>query len=114
MSGTLEGSLGWYPTQYTKWKSETEATLDKAAVYSFRSQDNPFAWPGGAENAQLKQLERELPEALFMERYLAVPSPPSGRVHDRFDSTIHVKEVEYDPALPVYLGMEPRIFGCIV
>ncbi len=25
MSGTLEGSLGWYPTQYTKWKSETEA-----------------------------------------------------------------------------------------
>lgn len=111
MSGTLEGSLGWYPTQYTKWKSETEATLDKAAVYSFRSQDNPFAWPGGAENAQLKQLERELPEALFMERYLAVPSPPSGRVHDRFDSTIHVKEVEYDPALPVYLGMDPGYSG---
>ncbi len=46
-----------------------------------------------------------------MERYLAVPSPPSGRVHDRFDSTIHVKEVEYDPALPVYLGMNPGYSG---
>lgn len=108
---TLEGSLGWYPTMFSKWKSAAEAKLDNGVSYSFRSHDNPYAWPGGENNKQLIDLERTLPEATFKERYLAVPSPPTDRVHERFDSTVHVREVEYDPSLPIYMGIDPGWSG---
>lgn len=105
--GTFEGADSWYPTLWTKYQNEDAGKLDMTGSYSLPSEENPFAWPGGANNPELIALKRTLPPALWLERHMAIPAPPTGRVHDRFDVKRHIKICEYDPALPIYIGNDP-------
>lgn len=111
LEGTFEGSLGWYASQWTKWQSPAEQKLAKAKSYSLPAWSNTFLYPGGRDDPQIKAIERDTPEDLFSEKYGGVPVPPKGRVHKSFDPLVHVRSVQYDPSLPLYLGIDPGYSG---
>jgi hypothetical protein len=111
LSGTLEGSLGWYPTLLTKWKSPAVQEAENVASFSMPSFSNIFAYQGGANDPAILEIAASISETAYKERVLAIPAPPTGRVHHAFDPTVHVQMTEYDPEEPVYIGIDPGYSG---
>jgi hypothetical protein len=111
MEGTFEGSLGWYPTLWTRWQSPAIQEREDARSFSLPSHSNTVLFPGGIDDPQITALRNLLPEPKFLERHMGVPVPPSGRVHASFSSDIHVRQVKYDPAEPVFIGIDPGYSG---
>lgn len=111
MEGTFEGSLGWYASMWTRWQSAAMQQRDNARSFSLPSHSNTVLYPLGERDPEIAALKRVLPESRFLERHMGVPVPPSGRVHSAFDVGKHVRSVEYDPDLPVYIGIDPGYSG---
>ncbi len=111
MEGTFEGSLGWYAALWTRWQSAAIQKDDDARSFSLPSHSNSVLFPDGIDDPQIAALRRALPEAKFMERHMGVPVPPSGRVHGSFSSDTHIRNLEYDPEQPVYIGIDPGYSG---
>lgn len=111
LSGTFEGSLGWYPTYWSKWQSTAVQESENVKSFSIPSWSNRFIYPLGENDPEIMRMKEDLPESVFRERIQAVPAPPSGRVHQSFDSTIHVQDTSYDPDKPVLLGIDPGYSG---
>ena len=126
LSGTFEGSLGWYPELFTRWQVDNP---DNARSFSIPSWENIFLYPQGRNDPEILALENFHSRDYFMERYGAVPCPPSGRVFDEFQVTLHVKNMKeagyveerlsdewcptarrrmvWDKDAPVYLWIDP-------
>ena len=111
LEGTFEGSLGWYAAMWQKWQSPAVQEELNAKSYSLPSHSNSELYPLGEEDPAYLEIKARTPPDLFSEKYLGVPVPPSGRVHKSFASRTHVRKVEYDPELPVYLGIDPGYSG---
>ena len=111
MGSTFEGSVGWLPTLWSKWQSVAVQEGQNVKSMSLPSGSNVFVYKGGMEDEILLQLKEDLPDAAYKERVLAIPSPPSGRVHQSFDPTIHIQDAKYDPDLPLLIGMDPGYSG---
>jgi hypothetical protein len=112
MSGTFEGSLGWYPEMYAE-------LMDPNNIYdgislSLPSWSNTIIYPGGRNDPEILRLERiyQKVEGLFDERCGAIPVPPASLVFREFRNTIHVRpDAVFDPTLPVYLAVDPSSGG---
>lgn len=111
MEGTFEGSLGWYAALWQKWQTPAIQAQQSVKSYSLPTHTNTTLFPGGENDPAFIQLKEDTPDALFSEKYLGVPVPPSGRVHAAFDASVHIRSVKYDPDLPVYLGIDPGYSG---
>ncbi len=113
MTSTFEGSWGWYPALWTKWQSPATQEKDNVKSFSMPSGSNIFVFKGGMDDPELNSpLESgDISQDEHNERILAIPSPPSGLVHARFDITVHVQKTEYDPDLPVLIGIDPGYSG---
>jgi hypothetical protein len=105
-TGTMEGSLGWYPEKF----QEGRIASDDFASFSIPSWSNLAIFPGGRQDTEILKLERELPEELFLERFGGIPCPPAGLVFKEFKTTHHVKEFDLVDA-PVYLWIDPGYAG---
>lgn len=110
MEGTFEGSLGWYPAHWEKWQSPEQQRIDDAQSFSLPSHSNTHIYPGGENDPGILKLKQSLPEDKFAERHLGVPVPPAGRVHPTFTKK-NVRKLEYDPDLPLYIGIDPGYSG---
>lgn len=111
MEGTMENSLGWYPSLYTLWQSESLRETANVISFNLPSESNTFLYPGGAADPGILELKASLPADVFLERHMGVPSPPRGRVHPDFSTALHVRKVVYDASEPVYLGIDPGYSG---
>lgn len=116
ISGTFEGSVGWYPQYWTMGQSPNELGL---LSFSIPTWSNKAVFPGGRQDPKILMLERQYPPDVFAERVMAVPTPPSDRVHKLFDPKIHVVSDEMlshlDPDAPLYLAIDPgRTYGYAV
>ena len=108
LSGTFEGSLGWYPQMFTAWGSGADK---EARSFSLPSYTNVHLYPGGAKDPEILRLKDVSSDDFFMERIEGIPSPPKGVVFPEFRPDLHVEEVEYEPGEPVYLWMDPGYAG---
>ncbi len=108
LTGTFEGSIGWYPELYTRWSGANE---EDAKSFSLPSWSNKLIYPGGREDPEILRLEAQTPHDTFMERYAGVPCPPSGLIMSEFSNKIHVGEYEFDPNLPIELAVDPGYSG---
>ena len=128
MSGTFEGSLGWYPELWTRWQSENP---EEGRSYSIPTWSNLAVYPGGRNDPEILALEQYHSRDFFNERYGAIPCPPSGRVFDDFQSATHVRglkdagyenttslwcdnahrTITFDPEGDVYLWTDPGYDG---
>jgi len=89
LSGTFEGSLGWYPEKWREWQ---HANADEGVSFSMATWSNTKIFPGGRDDPEIKALEASYPEALFQERFGAVPCPPSTLVFQTFDWDTHTRD----------------------
>jgi len=105
MTGTFEGSVGWYPQMYALGQTPNEDIKS----FSLPTWTNLAVFPQGREDPEILRQERLLPSDLFQERFAGVPCPPAGLVFDEFRINHHVREIEPDGA--VYLAVDPGYAG---
>ena len=104
LSGTFEGSLGWYPQMYQSWQ---HSAAEEEQAFSLPSYSNQYLYPGGRQDPENLALERASSDDFFMERIEGIPSPPAGLVFTEVKPDIHVQEVEYEPDIPVHIWIDP-------
>ena len=107
LSGTHEGSLGWYPQMQIAW----ERGLGEEVSFNLPSYSNFHLYPGGRDDPEIIKLQRDSSDAFFMERIEGIPSPPRGIVFPEFRPDIHVQPVAYVPGEPVSIWMDPGYAG---
>ena len=108
LSGTFEGSLGWYPSLFQAWKY---GEGDEKS-FSLPSYTNKHLYPGGKNDPEIQKLKNEASDAFFMERIEGIPSPPRGVVFQEFRTDKHVSETAvYVPEEPVHLWIDPGYAG---
>src|SRR3990167_2500088 len=104
LSGTYEfGSHGWYPGMAATWKHGTE----EQQSFVLPSPTNKHVYPGGINDPKIQLLKRESSDAFFLERIMGEVATPKGVVFDEFRAHIHVRDLVYDPDLPVYIWTDP-------
>ena len=108
LSGTFEGSLGWYPQMFTAWAAGADP---EARAYSLPSWTNKYLYPGGREDPEIQRLKEVASDDFYMERIEGKPSPPKGLVFTEFRPDQHVVDVEYVPDVSVHLWMDPGYAG---
>jgi hypothetical protein len=106
MTGTFEGSLGWYPEKF----KEGQVPSNDFASFSIPTWSNLAIFPGGRQDPEILKLEREYPEEMFQERFGGVPCPPAGLVFKEFRTIHHVRETTIADG-PVYLWIDPGYAG---
>lgn len=107
MTGTFEGSLGWYPELFQQGQIAT----DEFRSFSLPTWSNLAIFPGGRDDPEIKRQEAALPRELFDERFGGIPCPPMGLVFKEFRVTHHVKELDIVPDQPIYLWTDPGFAG---
>jgi hypothetical protein len=107
LSGTFEGSLGWYPQMHVSWSIPTE---DEES-FSLPSYTNTHLYPGGVDDPEIQRLKRDSSDDFFLERIEGVPSPPEGLVFGEFRPDLHVADVKWSVGDPVHLWMDPGYAG---
>jgi len=105
MSGTYEyGSAGWYPGMAASWKHGTE----EQQSFVLPSPTNKHVYPGGVNDPKIQLLKRESSDAFFLERIMGEVAAPKGAVFaDEFRAHIHIRDLIYDPELPLYIWTDP-------
>ena len=112
LSGTFEGSLGWYPQMFQSWQSSSSS--DEVS-FSLPSYSNEHLYPGGREDPEILALEKVSSDDFFLERIEGIPSPPQGMVFTEIRPDIHIQNVEYEPDIPVHIWIDPgyaEAFAC--
>lgn len=107
MGGTFETSLGWYPALFKAWKNG----VGEEQSFSLASPSNIHLYPGGINDPEIQRLKRLSSDQYFMERIMGEPVPPKGLVFGEFRVDIHVRDIEWQPGLPVSLWMDPGYAG---
>ena len=107
MSGTMEGSLGWFPSLVSEWRS---GMGDKQS-FMLPTPSNIHLYPGGETDPEILRLKAESSDEFFMERIMGVPMPPRGLVFPEFRADYHVADVELDAEKPVLVWIDPGYDG---
>lgn len=108
LSGSFEGSLGWQAEKWNQWQG---VNMEQARSFSIRTDENEFLF-SGPDDPEILRLKASHPHDYFMERYCAVPVPPSGRVYREFEYVTHVSEfADYVAGKPVELWIDPGYSG---
>ena len=107
LSGTFEGSLGWYPQMHISWSVPTE---DEQS-FSLPSYSNEHLYPGGAVDPEILRLKRDSSDDFYLERIEGIPSPPEGLVFGEFRPALHVEDVKWSIGDPVHIWMDPGYAG---
>lgn len=102
-SGTLEGSLGWFPGVMAAWAYGGQ---DESS-FSLPTPSNKVLFPMGEQDPELQRLKRNSSDAFYMERIMGIAAPPKGLVFTEFRPDLHIREVSYDPDLPIYIWEDP-------
>lgn len=105
MSGTFEGSLGWYADLWRRWQADN---VEGGRSFSLPTWSNLAIYPGGRQDPEILALEAAYPADVFGERFGAVPCAPSTIVFREFDPTVHVSwDASYTEGTPVQLWVDP-------
>lgn len=108
LSGTMEGSAGYYANKYKEWQAPN---AERAKSFSLPSWSNRAIYPGGREDPEVLYQERNLPEDVFMERFAGKPCPLSNYIIPEFRNEIHTGKYVFDPDLDVEVAIDPGYGG---
>lgn len=76
------------------------------ASFRFPSWFNTAIFPLGYDDPMIQQMKRDLPEEMFNQEVGADFSEYVGRVFKDWDDEWHVRRVQYNPDLPVYVAAD--------
>lgn len=103
MTGTMEGSMGWYPQLQKAWQFGTPI----AQSFQLPSYSNHYLYPGGIDDEAIQALKEESTDEWFMERIEGKPAPAQGIVFPEFNPDIHVGDVVFDDLEDVQVWEDP-------
>ncbi len=131
LTGTFEGSLGWYVDMFTLWQSPNAEDAKSFSLPSWKNEaiykqcthpivpDTDKCPVCGlplivTSNGEKFYVDEEIynvwvnsPYDIANERYAGVPCKPSGLIMAEFSNVIHVGNYQYDPELPVEIAVDP-------
>lgn len=103
LSGTVE-KLSWFKQFFQQWS----ANIGERRAYSLPSYTNTHIFEYGKEDPEIQALRDVLPPDLFAERIEGTPRKMSGLVFGNdFDPELHIRDVDFDPELPVHYCIDP-------
>ena len=110
MGGTFEEEeyTGWYKEYFDLGRGPNSIGLKS---FSLPSWSNLVIYPGGRNDPEILRLEASMTPERFQERHGGLPCPKTGRVVLEFNNAIHVREIPFNPTLPVYLAIDPGYGG---
>ena len=110
LSGTFEGSRGWYAEKFRAWQTDNP---DQAASFSIPSWSNRTLFPGGREDPEIRRLETTYPSDLFQERFGGAPCPPVSLVFREFEPAAHVRSIQdaYESFDNIEIAVDPGYAG---
>lgn len=91
---------------YDIWQLGRNPKFPMFDSWRYPSWENPYVYPGGKEDPEIKLLEQTMPRDVFLQEIAAEFTALSGRIYDEWDEQTHVKEVPYDPKLPNYIAFD--------
>ncbi len=100
VSGTFEGSEGWYPEYFQRWQADNP---EGAISFSLPTWTNTAIYPGGENDPEILALKATNPPDYFQERFGAIPCKPTTLVFPDFEYSKHVAPCPYWLADPVAL-----------
>ena len=104
-AGSPESSVGWFADMYKYAQGPNERNFRSFQIPTWC---NLSKYPLGREDPAIKVAEASRSPEKFMERFGAAFVPPKGMVMHTFRTNLHVdRSLEYDPDLPVYVGIDP-------
>ncbi|MBI2756197.1 MAG: hypothetical protein HYX52_05745 [Chloroflexi bacterium] len=96
ISGTFEGSVGWYPETWSAW----QVANDMGGVsFSLPSWSNLAIYPKGRKDPEILSMEKSMPPEVFSERIAGKPMPPRGLVFPEFSTTANVRDDKIEWAI---------------
>ena len=108
-SGTLKSAKPWYADKFREFQADNPY---HGKSISLPSWGNLAVYPGGRDDPVIKAMERSYDDLTFRERFGAEPVPSGLLVFGReFSYEMHVRDLEYNPALPVELAIDPGYAG---
>ena len=113
MVGTLEASRGWYDKIYELWRNgitDKSGTLMQKS-FSLPTWENRYLFPGGREDPEILRMESEMGPEVFKTRCGGEPVPPVGLVFPEIRPDIHIERTDFDPELPILMGIDPGYTG---
>lgn len=107
LSGTLWDTYGWYADLY---KSFAGPNVFNGERFAFPAWVNRAIYPGGRQDPEILDLERQYPRDEFARLVAAEVLPSPARMYPEFKYETHVRAVPFDPDLPVELAVDPGYF----
>ena len=104
LTGSFNGSLGWYPDL---WRAGQIPNAQGLKSFLLPSWINKKLYPGGREDVVIKRLEASMSYSRFMERHGGQPCLPSHRVVYNAKPELHARKLEIDPNIPIELTLDP-------
>lgn len=89
--------FNWY---YHAWMRGHDAQFPEWKSWKFPSWTNGVAFPGGRDDAEIKEAERVSSTMLFAQEWGADFTTFEGRIYDEFDPRIHVVDLQGDKDFP--------------
>jgi len=105
--GTMEQSVGWFPTLASQWASG----VDGRKSFRLPSYANTALYPGGRDDPKILSLKRDNSDDFFMERIEGIAVPPKGLVFPEFRADIHIQHCEQVEGEPIYIWEDPGYSG---
>ena len=99
---TPEGQ-NWF---YHLWKTGRDPLETDFESWQFPSWDNPYVYPSGREDHEIKLIERTTTKEIFDQEYGADFTSFSGKVFTEWDEATHVRDVHFDPMLKNYIAFD--------
>lgn len=67
---------------------------------------NPFAFPGGRDDPEIRDMEGDMSREKFNQEIAASFTEYVGRVFKSYDPEIHLRPIRYNPELPLYIALD--------
>jgi hypothetical protein len=101
-TSTPEGKNHFYD-QYRRGQDPADTEWESWRMPSWA---NDIIFPGGRTDPEILDMAKDISEEAFNQEIGALFTDFVGRVFKRFDSEIHVKDLKYDPSLPLYIATD--------
>lgn len=91
---------------YELWQWGQNPNYPGFSSWRYPAWENPYVYPGGKEDPEIKLLEKTLPKDVFLQEIAAEFTAFQGKIYDEWQEEVHVKDVPYDPMLPNYIAFD--------
>jgi len=105
--GTMEASVGWFPSLAPQWASG----VDDRKSFRLPMYANTTIFPGGRNDPKILELIRTSSDEFISERIEGIPVPPRGLVFPEFRADIHIQKCQQVKGEPVYIWVDPGYSG---